>query len=645
VPTIFLYLNPLFSVNIMIAIAYKDKKTQIDRPMSAIEIGKLVLSKEEIKGVITAKVDDKPVDLSFIVSKDAALDFIKKEDQEGLEIIRHSTAHLMAEAVKQLFPQAKITIGPNVEDGFYYDFYYPDGFSESDLPKIEAKMREIVKENQKIERKVVSRDEALKFFASIGETYKVQLIEAIPKDEEVTFYKQGDFIDVCRGPHVSSTGKLGAFKLTKLAGAYWRGDSKNEVLQRIYGTAWATKEDLENYLKRIEEAKQRDHRLLGKKMDLFHMQEEAPGMIFWHPNGWNIYKEIKNYLGNKLQKFGYQEIATPMLLDRTLWEKSGHWDKYSEIMFVTESENHLFAIKPMNCPGHIQIFKQGIKSYRDLPIRYAEFGSCHRNEYSGTLHGLFRVRGFVQDDGHILCTENQIAEEAFNYIDQLLSVYRELGFDDVIMRLSTRPESRVGSDEVWDKAEKALEDVLNVKGIKWQLDPGAGAFYGPKIDCHLKDTLGRVWQCGTLQVDFSMPERLGAHYIAEDGSKKPPVMLHRAMLGSIERFIGILLENSAGDLPIWLAPVQAVVMNITDNQISYVNEMAAKLQSYGFRVSADIRNEKIGFKIREHSIERVPYLVVAGDQEVTARELSVRTREGKDLGKFTIENFIVLLQK
>lgn len=617
-------------------------KVAINEPKTIYQIA-LAHDKKIAKTVVAAKIDHQIVDGSYTVDKDAMIEFVTTETAEGLGILRHSTAHLLAHAVKELFPEALLTIGPLVDDGFYYDFYYPKGFVEDDLSRIEVKMKELAVQDFDITRIEMSRDEALKFFENLGEIYKVKLIQDLPFDEKITLYKQGNFVDLCRGPHLANTRQLKAFKLMKLAGAYWRGDAKNEVLQRIYGTAWPDQIALDAYLKRLEEAKLRDHRVLAKKMELFHIQDDAPGMIFWHPNGWTINKTLREFLSKKLNDFGYQEINTPQILDRSLWEKSGHWDNYAKVMFTTQSENHDFAIKPMNCPCHIQVFKQGLKSYRDLPIRYAEFGSCHRNEYSGTLHGLFRVRGFVQDDGHILCTENQIASEAFNYIDQLLGVYAELGFNDVIIRLSTRPEKRVGSDAIWDKAEKALSDVLNLKGIKWELDPGEGAFYGPKIDCHLKDTLGRIWQCGTLQVDFSMPERLGAYYIEEDGSKKTPVMLHRAMLGSIERFIGILLENTAGDLPIWLAPIQAVVLNITDKHVEYAQKIASELQILGFRANADLRNAKIGFKIREHSMQRVPYQLIIGDKELESATVAVRSRDGKDLGAMKLVEFTKLL--
>jgi len=561
----------------------------------------------------------------------------------NLDILRHSTAHLLAHAIKTLYPDAKLAIGPSIEDGFYYDFSCPTTFSETDLPRIEEKMHEIASLNLPIIRKELSREEALALFSRLGESYKVELINALSTDQPISVYEQGDFVDLCLGPHVKTTKELQAFKLTKLAGAYWRGDSKNEMLQRIYGTAWANKKDLDAYLKRLEEAAKRDHRLLAKKMDLFHLEEESPGMAFWHPNGWVLYKLIKDFIARKASEFGYQEISTPIMLARELWEKSGHWDKYSEVMFTTGSEERLFAIKPMNCPGSIELFKQGLKSYRDLPIRYSEFTTLHRNEHSGTLHGILRVREFVQDDGHIFCTEEQIESESLRYLDELFSVYSNFGFHDIIIRLSTRPEKRTGSDETWDKAEKALTDVLNKKGAKWELQPGEGAFYGPKIEFSLKDSLGRVWQCGTLQLDLSMPARLGAYYIAEDGSKKTPVMLHRAMIGSLERFIGILLEETAGNLPLWLSPVQAVILNITDNQIAYAEKVHTELKEIGLRVNLDLRNEKIGFKIRQHAMQRVPYQLVVGDKEMQDGTIAVRDRDGKNLGAMSVADFVKIM--
>ena len=590
------------------------------------------------KAALAGKVDGKLVDTSYRIDHDINLAIITEKDEEGLEIVRHSTAHLLAQAVKQLFPQAQVTIGPVIEDGFYYDFAYPQGFSESDLEKIEQKMAELAKKDIPVSRTVMPRDEAIKFFRDMGEEYKARIIEDIPKDEVLSLYQQGDFIDLCRGPHVPSTGKLKAFKLMKLAGAYWRGDSKNEMLQRVYGTAWSNKKDLKDYLHRLEEAEKRDHRRLGKQLDLFHTQEEAPGMVFWHDKGWIIYQEIEQYIRRKLRQHDYQEVRTPNLADRVLWEKSGHWDKFRADMFTTESEKRTFAIKPMNCPCHIQVFNQGLKSYRDLPLRMAEFGSCHRNEPSGTLHGLMRVRGFTQDDAHIFCTEEQIQDEVAGFNELLFEVYKDFGFEDILIKLSTRPEQRVGSDEVWDKAEHALEKALNTLGKPWDLQPGEGAFYGPKIEFSLRDCIGRVWQCGTIQVDFSMPGRLGAEYVAEDGSRKTPVMLHRAILGSMERFIGVLIEHYAGVFPLWLAPVQAVVLNITDKQQEYVQKIAKSLSEQGIRAKADLRNEKIGFKIREHTLQKVPYLLVVGDREVENHTVAVRTRAGEDLGTMSLKD-------
>ncbi len=591
------------------------------------------------KAALAAKVDGILVDTSHLLDHDASVAIVTDKGPEALDVVRHSTAHLLAQAVKELFPKAQVTIGPVIEDGFYYDFAFEHRFTPDDLAAIEAKMQELAARDLPVSRSVLSREDAITFFRGLGEEYKAQIIEGIPAQEQLSLYKQGDFIDLCRGPHVPGTGKLKAFKLMKLAGAYWRGDSKNEMLQRIYGTAWLNEKDLKAYLHRLEEAEKRDHRKLAKQLGLFHFQEEAPGMVFWHDNGWRIYQEVENYIRTLLRGHGYQEIRTPQVVDRSLWEKSGHWDKFKELMFTTESEKRDYAVKPMNCPCHVQIYNQGLKSYRDLPLRLAEFGSCHRNEPSGTLHGLMRLRNFVQDDAHIFCTEAQIQDEVSAFIDLLFGVYADFGFKDVLIKLSTRPANRVGADEVWDKAEHALEQALNAKQLPWDLQPGEGAFYGPKIEFSLKDSIGRVWQCGTIQVDFSMPGRLGAHYIAEDGSKQVPVMLHRAILGSLERFIGILIEDSAGSLPPWLAPVQAVVMNITDNQAGYAKKCTEILQKQGLRVKSDLRNEKIGFKIREHTLQRIPYLLVAGDREVENNTVAVRTRSGKDLGVMSIEVF------
>jgi threonyl-tRNA synthetase len=546
---------------------------------------------------------------------------------------------LLAQAVKQLFPSAQVTIGPVIENGFYYDFAYERAFTPDDLTAIEAKMQQLVAENSDVVRSELSRDDAVTFFKNQGEAYKAEIIESIPADQVLSLYNQGSFTDLCRGPHVPNTGKLGAFKLMKIAGAYWRGDAKNEMLQRIYGTAWRDKKELQAYLTRLEEAEKRDHRKLAKTLDFFHIQEEAPGMVFWHEKGWTIYQQVEQYIREKLRVNGYGEVRTPQLVDRSLWEKSGHWDKFGAMIFTSHSENRDYAIKPMNCPCHVQIFNQGMKSYRDLPIRLAEFGSCHRNEPSGTLHGLMRVRNFVQDDAHIFCAESQIQEEVATFIELLYDVYKDFGFDDVIIKLSTRPENRVGSDEVWDKAEAALELALNAKKLAWELQPGEGAFYGPKIEFSLKDCIGRVWQCGTIQVDFSMPGRLGASFIAEDGSRQVPVMLHRAILGSLERFIGILIEQHAGTFPTWLSPVQVMVMVIADRHADYAHHVLKTLESQGVRVKIDLRNEKIGFKIREHSMQRVPYLVIIGDKELEEQKITVRTQKGEDLGSLTMEDF------
>ncbi len=589
------------------------------------------------KAALAGRVNGRLVDTSHVIDRDAALDIVTDKDPDGLEVIRHSTAHLLAEAVKELYPDAQVTIGPVIENGFYYDFAYDRGFTPEDLEKIEKKMEEIAKRDEDVRREVIPREEAVELFRGMGEEYKARIIEEIPKDQDISLYRQGDFIDLCRGPHVPSTGKLKAFKLTKVAGAYWRGDSRNEMLQRIYGTAWPDKKALKAYLERLEEAEKRDHRRIAKVMDLFHTQEEAPGMVFWHDKGWQIYLIIEEYIRRKLRAAGYTEVHTPQVVDRSLWERSGHWEKFRDDMFTTDSENRDYAIKPMNCPCHVQIYNHGLKSYRDLPLRMAEFGSCHRNEPSGTLHGLMRVRGFTQDDAHIFCTEDQIQNEVSAFMDLLFGVYRDFGFEEVIVKLSTRPEQRVGSDEVWEKAEHALERALNTKGLDWDLQPGEGAFYGPKIEFSLRDCLERVWQLGTIQVDFSMPGRLGAEYVAEDGGRRTPVMLHRAILGSLERFIGILLEHYAGALPLWLAPVQAVVMNITDRQAPYAEKVQEFLKNKGFRVDSDLRNEKIGFKIREHTIRKVPYLLIVGDREVESGSVAVRTRGGEDLGSMSLD--------
>ncbi|MBU2570639.1 MAG: threonine--tRNA ligase [Gammaproteobacteria bacterium] len=589
------------------------------------------------KATLAGRVDDKLVDAETVIEQDAHLQIVTAKDEEGVDVIRHSAAHLLAQAVKRLFPDAQVTIGPVVENGFYYDFSYKRPFTPDDLAAIEKMMQQIVGEDIAIKRFLLSRDDAVKFFKDQGEAYKAEIIESIPANEDLSLYAQGEFTDLCRGPHVPSTGKLKAFKLMKIAGAYWRGDSNNEMLQRIYGTAWGDSKELKAYMHRLEEAEKRDHRKLAKSLDLFHAQEEAPGMVFWHSKGWTLYQQVEQYIRNKLRLNGYQEVKTPQVVDRSLWEKSGHWDKFGDMIFTTHSENRDYAIKPMNCPCHVQIYNHGLKSYRDLPIRMAEFGSCHRNEPSGTLHGLMRVRNFVQDDAHIFCTEDQIQQEVSIFIDLLFEVYKDFGFREVIIKLSTRPENRVGDDSVWDKAEDALEVALNNKDLDWQLQPGEGAFYGPKIEFSLKDCIGRVWQCGTIQVDFSMPGRLGASYIAEDGSKQVPVMLHRAILGSLERFIGILIEQHAGTFPLWLSPVQVAVLNIADRQAEYAEQVVRKLEKQGFRTIIDLRNEKIGFKIREHSMQRVPYLLIIGDKEMDNQLVTVRTQKGEDLGSLSID--------
>ncbi len=616
---------------------------QFEQAVTVMDVAKSIGS-GLAKATLAGKVNGKLVDASTLIEADVSLQIITAKDEEGIDVIRHSTAHLLAQAVKKLFPSAQITIGPVIENGFYYDISCERSFSPDDLAAIENKMQELAAQDIAISRSLMSRDEAVKFFENLGEKYKAEIIASIPANEELSLYTQGDFTDLCRGPHVPSTGKLKAFKLMKIAGAYWRGDSKNEMLQRIYGTAWADKKDLADYLHRLEEAEKRDHRKIGKALDLFHTQEEAPGMVFWHDKGWSIYQQVEQYIREKLRVNGYGEVKTPQIVDRTLWEKSGHWDKFSAMMFTTHSESRDYAVKPMNCPCHIQIYNQGIKSYRDLPIRLAEFGSCHRNEPSGTLHGLMRVRNFVQDDAHIFCTEEQIQSEVSTFIDLLFEVYKDFGFEDVIIKLSTRPENRVGSDEVWDKAENALEMALNAKGLDWELQPGEGAFYGPKIEFSLKDCIGRVWQCGTIQVDFSMPERLGASYIGEDSARHVPVMLHRAILGSLERFIGILIEQHAGNFPLWLAPVQAVVMNITDRHSDYAEQVRRELEKQSLRVKIDLRNEKIGFKIREHSMQRVPYQLIIGDKEMDNQTVAVRTQKGEDLGSITVNDLVERLK-
>lgn len=595
---------------------------------------------------LAGRVNGELVDASTKITEDSELSIITTQDQEGVDVIRHSTAHLLAMAVQDLFPGAQVAIGPVVDNGFYYDFSYDRAFNVDDLSKIEKRMEELARQDLPIERVVMSREKAVSMFKTRGEEYKVEIINDLPVSEEISVYRQGEWMDLCRGPHVPATGKLKAFKLMRVAGAYWRGDSNNKMLTRIYGTAWEDKKALRAYLHRLEEAEKRDHRKLAKKLDLFHVQEEAPGMVFWHSNGWVIYQELEQYMRNKQRLAGYEEIKTPQLVDRSLWEKSGHWDKYADSMFTTSSENKDMAIKPMNCPCHVQVFNQGLKSYRDLPLRLAEFGSCHRNEPSGSLHGLMRVRGFVQDDAHIFATEDQIQSEVCEFIDFLHSVYDDFGFesDNLIYKLSTRPEKRVGSDEIWNKAEKALAEALDTKELSWDELPGEGAFYGPKIEFSLKDCIGRVWQCGTIQVDFSMPGRLGAEYVDEHGERKTPVMLHRATLGSFERFIGILIEHYEGSMPVWLAPVQAAILNITDRQADYARNLGKKLSEQGIRVKVDLRNEKIGFKIREHTLMKVPYLLVIGDKEMEDSTVSVRVRTGEDLGVMSIESLQKRLQ-
>jgi threonyl-tRNA synthetase len=590
------------------------------------------------KAAIAGKVDGKLVDTSFLIEADAELAIITDKDPEGIEILRHSTAHLLAYAVKELFPDAQVTIGPVIENGFYYDFAYSRPFTPEDLLAIEERMAALAKRDIPVKREVWKRNDATAFFKSIGEHYKAELIAAIPEDQVVSLYREGDFVDLCRGPHVPSTGKLKVFKLMKVAGAYWRGDQNNEQLQRIYGTAWAKKEEQDAYLTMLEEAEKRDHRRLGRHLDLFHLQDEAPGMVFWHPKGWAIWQEIEQYMRRVYRDNGYLEVKCPQILDRSLWEKSGHWENYKANMFTTESEKHDYAIKPMNCPGHVQIFNTGLRSYRDLPLRYGEFGSCHRNEASGALHGIMRVRGFTQDDGHIFCTEDQIQPEVTAFNDLVRKVYSDFGFTDIAIKLALRPPKRVGSDEVWDKAERALREALKASGLEWEELPGEGAFYGPKIEFHIKDAIGRWWQCGTMQVDFSMPQRLGAEFVGDDNSRHVPVMLHRAILGSLERFIGILLENWSGALPLWLAPVQAVVLNISEKQSEYAEQVARTLREAGLRVESDLRNEKITYKIREHSLNKLPYQIVTGDKEVAANLVAVRTRGGQDLGQMTLES-------
>ncbi len=614
-----------------------------DKPVSVAEIAASI-GPGLAKAALAGKVDGKVVDTSHVVDRDATLAIVTDKDPAGLDVIRHSTAHLLAYAVKELFPDAQVTIGPVIEDGFYYDFSYKRPFTPEDLAAIEKRMTELARKDEPVVRSEMPRDEAVKFFEGMGEHYKAEIIASIPSAEPISLYREGGFIDLCRGPHVPSTGRLKVFKLTKLAGAYWRGDSKNEMLQRIYGTAWAKKEDLDAYLHRIEEAEKRDHRKLGRALDLFHLQDEAPGMVFWHPKGWSVWQVVEQYMRGVYRKSGYQEVRCPLILDRALWEKSGHWQNYKDAMFTTESEKHDFAIKPMNCPGHVQIFNADLRSYRDLPLRYGEFGACHRNEPSGALHGLLRVRGFTQDDGHIFCKADQIQGEVVAFHTQAMDVYRDFGFHDVAVKIALRPTPRLGTDEEWDRAEAALRDGLRACGASWEELPGEGAFYGPKVEYHLKDSIGRSWQCGTMQVDFQMPGRLGAEFVDEDNTRKTPVMLHRAIVGSLERFIGMLIEHHAGAFPLWLAPIQAVVLSITDRTAAYAADVAKKLQAAGFRVADDLRNEKITYKIREHSLQKLPYQLIVGDKELEAGTVAVRTRAGADLGTMRLEDVVARFQ-
>ena len=595
------------------------------------------------RAALAGRVDGKLVDTSHRIDADSELAIVTDRDADGVDILRHSMAHLLAYAVKELFPDAQVTIGPVIENGFFYDFAYKRPFTPEDLTAIEKRMTDLAKKDLPVTREVWPRDKAVEFFKSIGEHYKAEIIASIPQGEDVSLYREGDFVDLCRGPHVPSTGKLKVFKLMKVAGAYWRGDSKNEMLQRIYGTAWAKKEELDAHLTMLEEAEKRDHRRIGTLLDLFHMQEEAPGLVFWHPKGWTLWQQVEQYMRRVYRDNGYQEVRCPQILDRSLWEKSGHWENYKENMFTTASENRDYAVKPMNCPGHVQIYNKGIRSYRDLPLRYGEFGVCHRNEPSGALHGIMRIRGFTQDDGHIFCTDAQILEECAAFTTLLQRVYKDFGFDEIVYKVATRPAKRVGSDELWDRAEAALIQSLKHAGCQFEVTPGEGAFYGPKVEYSLKDAIGRVWQCGTIQVDFNMPQRLGAEYVAEDNARKTPVMLHRAILGSMERFIGILIENHSGALPLWLAPVQAMVLNISAGQAEFAESVAKKLQQHGFRVDSDLRNEKITYKIREHSIQKLPYLLVVGEKEKAANRVAVRARGGEDLGTMSLEEFAARL--
>jgi len=628
----------------MISVRLPDgSQRQFDAPVTVAQVAASI-GAGLAKAALAGKVDGKLVDTSFLIERDADLAIVTDKDADGLEVLRHSTAHLLAYAVKELFPDAQVTIGPVIENGFYYDFSYKRPFTPEDLQAIEKKMAELAKKDEPVIRKVLPRDEAVAYFKSIGEAYKAEIIASIPQGEDVSLYSEGGFTDLCRGPHVPSTGKLKVFKLMKLAGAYWRGDSKNEMLQRVYGTAWAKKEEQEAYLHMLEEAEKRDHRKLGRALDLFHFQDEAPGLIFWHPKGWTIWQQVEQYMRRVYQENGYQEVKAPQILDRSLWEKTGHWENYRENMFVTESENRNYALKPMNCPGHVQIYNSGMRSYRDLPLRYGEFGQCHRNEPSGALHGIMRVRGFTQDDGHIFCTEEQIQDEVKAFHTQAMRVYADFGFAEIAIKIALRPESRIGSDETWDRAEETLRAALRACSVTWEELPGEGAFYGPKIEYHLKDSLGRPWQVGTMQVDFSMPGRLGAEYVADDNTRRIPVMLHRAIVGSLERFVGILIENHAGAMPLWLAPVQIAVLNISDAQSDYAQTVAQNLKKQGFRVNVDLRNEKITYKIREHSIQKLPYIVVVGDKERDANSVAVRARGNVDLGVMPIDALVERLK-
>lgn len=627
----------------MVSVRLPDgSRRQFDAPVTVAQVAANI-GAGLAKAALAGKVDGKLVDTSFLIERDADLAIVTDKDADGLEVIRHSTAHLLAYAVKELFPEAQVTIGPVIDNGFYYDFSYKRAFTPEDLIAIEKKMAELAKKDEPVTRKVLPRDEAVAYFKSIGEAYKAEIIASIPQDQDVSLYTEGNFTDLCRGPHVPSTGKLKVFKLMKLAGAYWRGDSKNEMLQRVYGTAWAKKEDQENYLHMLEEAEKRDHRKLGRALDFFHFQDEAPGLVFWHPKGWSIWQQVEQYMRRVYQDNGYQEVKAPQILDRSLWEKTGHWENYREHMFTTESENRAYALKPMNCPGHIQIFNSGLHSYRDLPLRYGEFGQCHRNEPSGALHGMMRVRGFTQDDGHIFCTEDQVQEEVAAFNKVVREVYTHFGFTDVAVKLALRPEKRIG-EETWDKAENALREAIRASGSVWEELPGEGAFYGPKIEYHLKDSIGRSWQCGTMQVDFSMPARLGAEYVTEDNDRKVPVMLHRAIVGSLERFIAILIENHAGAMPLWLAPIQVVILNISDAQSEYVKNVAQTLKKQGFRVESDLRNEKITYKIRQHSLQKPPYILVVGDKERDTNTVAVRARGNVDLGVMPIDVLVERLK-